>query len=166
MPALHRTTTSRLPVFRAVSLLVVLILFGIWGCGGGGGGGSGGATEGGVIRGRVAGLEGVPAWTGDVWLEQLPSIRVPLASSGEFVLSGVPADRAYNIVCYIQATDPPATLWARALQVAAGTGDSGQTLTAEPGKNGLVCSLTDESGKPVMDGMASFWGMTVSTDFT
>jgi len=157
-----------------VSLLALVLLIGIWGCGGGGGGG-GGAVSGGIIMGNLQGISNAAAWTGEAWIEEYPSIRSTVASTGAFLLTGVPADQACRVVARI--TYPAGTvlgirasgaagsntLWARSGPIQAGYTEIAHVLTLEPGVKALTGYLLDEAGKPVTDGRITFWGITLSS---
>ncbi|HQG29646.1 MAG TPA: hypothetical protein PLY73_13925, partial [Candidatus Ozemobacteraceae bacterium] len=83
MPSTQHLLPHGLRWSATVSLLALVLLIGIWGCGGGGGGG-GGAVSGGIIMGNLQGISNAAAWTGEAWIEEYPSIRSTVASTGAF----------------------------------------------------------------------------------
>lgn len=181
MPLKPDDLTQKPRSSRAASLFVLLVLIGIWGCGGGGGGGSG--SPGGIIMGTLSGISNSAPWTGEAWIEEFPSIRSVVASTGAFLLAGAPSDRPCRVVARVTypdgmipeaarrspygavraASSGPSSLWVRSEPIQAGYGDIQHVLSLLPGEKGLVGYLADESGKPVTDGTVAFWGMTLPT---
>ncbi|MBP7635912.1 IPT/TIG domain-containing protein, partial [Candidatus Ozemobacteraceae bacterium] len=183
MPSKQNAFPCSLRWSATASLLALLLLVGIWGCGGGGGGSGGGTIPGGIIMGSLQGLSNAAAWTGEAWLEEYPSIRSTVASTGAFLLSGVPTDQACHVVARITypggtmlgvrasgveksinaASAGSSTLWARSGPLQAGYTEISHVLTLEPGVKALTGYLLDETGKPVTDGRVTFWGITLPT---
>ncbi len=182
MPSKQNAFPHSLRWTATASLLALLLLVGIWGCRGGGGGGSG-TVPGGIIAGSLEGLSNAAAWTGEAWLEEYPAIRTTVASTGAFLLTGVPTGQACRVVARITypagtvlgvrasgadgsisaASAGPNTLWARSGPIQAGYTEIAHVLALEPGVKALTGFLLDETGKPVTDGRVTFWGITLPT---
>lgn len=171
MPANHESQLRKLHSMPAACLLALLLLVGAWGCGAGGGGGGGSASSGGNIMGTLSGISQAAAWTGEAWIEEYPAIRATVASTGAFLLSGVPTEQPCHVIARIlfpagtklEVRGPQPAMWARSEPILPGHGEITHVLTVLPGEKGLIGYLLDESGKPVTDGTVTFWGITLST---
>ncbi len=182
MPSTQNVHSSSLRWSVTAPLFALLLLVGTWGCGGGGGGGESGSVSAGIIMGSLEGLSNAAPWTGEAWLEEYPSIRATVASTGAFLLSGVPTNQACRVVARITypagtvlgiraslpdgSISPAAAgsniLWARSGPIRAGYAEIAHVLRLEPGVKALTGFLLDETGKPVTDARITFWGITLS----
>ncbi|MBF0408030.1 MAG: IPT/TIG domain-containing protein [Candidatus Riflebacteria bacterium] len=177
--------------WKAYCILFLFLAF-MKGCGGGGGSGETVSApvidkvSGGVISGTIyaSGIsvslknsdqtnasESVPAGqaiaSAEVWLQELPEIKVQSDSSGKFVITGVPVDKTFRVIARFITSESGITMIMQSkpvtLSTSQPTAEIGE-ITLQPGTKVVSGILKDADGKPLPNATMSLWGITFTSD--